>query len=203
MSYVYWVYDETCEDVLNDGYVGVTDYLENRINYHMKSNQRIPKENELKYEILFEGSREECFFKEEKYRPSAGIGWNGAKGGSHGWVSEFTHSEKTKQKLKDAWTDERRESASKPRPSHAEKLRGRKRPDHSIAVSGKNNGMYGKTHDEEARKKISEANKGKEPWNKGLAQQQKTVICPHCGKEGGKGNMKRYHFDNCKEFTNE
>jgi hypothetical protein len=27
----------------------------------------------------------------------------------------------------------------------------------------------------------------------------KTVICPHCGKEGGIINMKRYHFDNCKE----
>lgn len=24
------------------------------------------------------------------------------------------------------------------------------------------------------------------------------VKCPHCGKEGGGGNMRRYHFDNCK-----
>jgi hypothetical protein len=23
--------------------------------------------------------------------------------------------------------------------------------------------------------------------------------CPHCGKEGGKNNTKRYHFDNCKK----
>lgn len=25
------------------------------------------------------------------------------------------------------------------------------------------------------------------------------VQCPHCGKEGGGGNMKRYHFDNCSQ----
>lgn len=198
MSYVYWVYDKSCKDFLKDGYVGVTDYIENRIKYHMNINERIPKENELFYDILFEGSREECFLKEEEYRPNAGIGWNGAKGGAHGWVSEFTHSEKTKQKLKDAWTDERRESAAQPRPEHAEKLRGRKRPEHAEAISGKNNGMYGKTHSEEAKQKIREAHKGKEPWNKGMTITQKTTICPHCNKEGGLGNMKRYHFDNCK-----
>lgn len=27
---------------------------------------------------------------------------------------------------------------------------------------------------------------------------KKTIICPHCNKEGGAGNMVRYHFDNCK-----
>jgi hypothetical protein len=25
------------------------------------------------------------------------------------------------------------------------------------------------------------------------------VICPYCGKEGGKPAMARYHFNNCKE----
>jgi group I intron endonuclease len=28
---------------------------------------------------------------------------------------------------------------------------------------------------------------------------QKKIECPFCGKVGGEGNMKRYHFDNCKE----
>lgn len=29
---------------------------------------------------------------------------------------------------------------------------------------------------------------------------KKTIIqCPHCQKIGGAGNMRRYHFDNCKE----
>jgi len=38
-------------------------------------------------------------------------------------------------------------------------------------------------------KRTSEALKGK-PKNK--------VSCPHCHKIGGQGNMKRYHFNNCK-----
>lgn len=29
---------------------------------------------------------------------------------------------------------------------------------------------------------------------------KKRVTCPHCSKEGGEGNMKRYHFTNCKSL---
>lgn len=28
---------------------------------------------------------------------------------------------------------------------------------------------------------------------------QRTVVCPHCGKEGSVPNMNRYHFDNCDQ----
>lgn len=35
-------------------------------------------------------------------------------------------------------------------------------------------------------------------WRGVRPQQQEKVKCPHCNKEGGVGNMKRYHFDNCK-----
>jgi len=28
---------------------------------------------------------------------------------------------------------------------------------------------------------------------------QPTITCPHCGKTGGKSNMAKYHFDNCKK----
>jgi hypothetical protein len=27
------------------------------------------------------------------------------------------------------------------------------------------------------------------------------VTCPHCGKQGGAVNMRRYHFDNCKKIS--
>lgn len=30
--------------------------------------------------------------------------------------------------------------------------------------------------------------------------QQTKIMCPHCHKEGGRGNMIRYHFNNCKLF---
>lgn len=58
----------------------------------------------------------------------------------------------------------------------------------SEKLSGKGNPMWGKTHNEEARRIISEANKQK-------------VSCPHCGKTGGIAIMKRWHFDNCKVLT--
>jgi len=42
-------------------------------------------------------------------------------------------------------------------------------------------------------------NKGKESNKKGISQQQ--IICPHCNKSGGINAMKRYHLNNCKQFT--
>ena len=58
----------------------------------------------------------------------------------------------------------------------------------SEKLSGQGNPMWGKTHNEEARRIISEANKQK-------------VSCPYCGKTGGIAIMKRWHFDNCKVLT--
>jgi len=54
------------------------------------------------------------------------------------------------------------------------------------------------------REKLSKAKKGKPPNNKGKPSKQKgkkqrTLICPHCGKEGGYASMQQWHFDNCKE----
>ena len=42
--------------------------------------------------------------------------------------------------------------------------------------------------DPDYRIKLSEACKGK----------REIVTCPHCDTKGGGGNMRRYHFDNCK-----
>lgn len=48
---------------------------------------------------------------------------------------------------------------------------------------------------DETRKRMSDSKKGyKYP-------PQKIVECPHCLKSGGKANMTRYHFDNCKEHN--
>lgn len=66
----------------------------------------------------------------------------------------------------------------------------------------------GSNHTEETKQKMSETRKGKrvhgpEHYQK-LAEQRHgkkrpTVVCPHCGKEGGVGTMPRWHFDNCKQ----
>ena len=74
----------------------------------------------------------------------------------------------------------------------------------SMSKRGKNNPNFGKSPSEETKKKNSESNIGKkhsEETKEKLRRKrsnQKILKCPHCGKEGGKSNMKRYHFDNCK-----
>jgi hypothetical protein len=45
----------------------------------------------------------------------------------------------------------------------------------------------------EFRAKLSQACKGK----------REVVTCPHCGVAGGGGNMRRYHFDNCRAHANQ
>lgn len=120
--------------------------------------------------------------------------------------SGCTHSEETKQKLRDArklqapLTEEARQKMSEIR-------------------SGKGNGMYGKKHSEETKlkmsipktteqkQKLSEAHKGKihsdehkqKISNGGKARWKlmSDSTCPHCGLTG-RANMKRYHFNNCK-----
>lgn len=62
---------------------------------------------------------------------------------------------------------------------------------------GEKNGMYGKP----AYYKMTEEEKAK--WKKnvgdaGKGKKKPVVVCPHCGKEGGKPPMTRFHFDNCK-----
>lgn len=42
---------------------------------------------------------------------------------------------------------------------------------------------------DETKQRMSASAKGKK---------KTTVTCPHCNKTGGRGNMMRYHFDNCK-----
>jgi group I intron endonuclease len=97
----------------------------------------------------------------------------------------------------------------------------------SESKKGEKNHMYGRTHSEETKKKISEYRKGKkhtEETKKLLSEQrigstktdkQKQAIsdrqkisesntfrhteeCPYCKKQGQSPNMKRWHFENCK-----
>jgi len=68
-------------------------------------------------------------------------------------------------------------------------------------------GNKGKPKSEEHRKKISEGHSGmKKPWligNKNAEGKRNINIeCPHC-RTIGRGNMKRYHFDNCKRKEND
>ena len=80
-----------------------------------------------------------------------------------------------------------------------EKLRvkslGMKNPRFGVVVSEEtrlklSGSSKGRVHSDLTKKKISEAQRG---------VPKKVITCPHCGRSGGSGNLRRYHFDNCKK----
>ena len=105
--------------------------------------------------------------------------------GFEAWNKGITgvYSEETLKKMRVSKSEE-----------HKEKLRGPKSEEHKQALRenqydkyGENNPMFGKKQSDETKRKISEKNKN-----------QPKIKYPYCEKEGTKGNMKRWHFDNCK-----
>ena len=73
------------------------------------------------------------------------------------------------------------------------------------------NNFYGKTHSDSTKEKMRQKKLGtvlsqehKDNVGKALKGRPKPKLtCPHCGKIGGAPQMKRHHFDNCKEKNNE
>jgi len=68
--------------------------------------------------------------------------------------------------------------------------------------------LKGRKFSDEHRQKLSESMMGRTPWNKGKPNphartdhmnNMPPVECPHCGKQGAKGAMVRWHFNNCKK----
>ena len=93
--------------------------------------------------------------------------------GHFGWNKGMHHTDEAKRKMSYA------QKGKKKSLEHRRKL--------SEARKGKTFGQ----HSIETKKKMSEARKGR-------TFPQSKVTCPHCNMIGGAGNMKRYHFDNCK-----
>lgn len=116
---VYWIFDETCYDIKNDGYVGVTRNLNRRLRQHSHS-KRFPSNFEVR--IIFKGIPNECHLLEKFLRPVWNIGWNKAPGGNFGFLGGGEPlPDNVKQKLsevgKKSWTPERRDR-------HKKKLKG-------------------------------------------------------------------------------
>lgn len=144
MAIIYWIHKANNEDYLTEGYVGISkNSIEERTlqhkyntNTHLKNAFNKYGFNNLVKEVIFEGNIKECQLFEEYLRPHKQIGWNIEKGGG------LPPSNKGKK---------RKEST---------KIK------ISKAVSGSKNGMYGKSgelnhffgkkHNTESLKKISE-----------------------------------------------
>ena len=184
MNYVYWIYDETCDDPSTHGYVGVTSGVNRRFKTHLRK-KRVPVNSQVC--ILKEGTRKECFEYEKQLRPEAGIGWNSAVGGSHGWQTGFTHNEDAKSKMTAAWTNDRRKRTSKWKTEHNKSLSGQKRPKQSTSMQGKNNPMYGTSRPEHVKEAVSRAHKGKTPMNK------QEIYCIGCRQRASFSILNKYH----------
>lgn len=86
-----------------------------------------------------------------------------------------------------------------------------KKYDRKGKCSGEKNNFHGKTHSDEAKEKMRQKKLGstlseehKQKVGEALKGKPKPKLtCPHCGKTGGAPQMKRHHFDNCKEKTND
>jgi hypothetical protein len=183
-NYVYWIFNESCIRPEDSGYVGVTKNPNIRFKTHLR-NKRIPDNSQQK--ILFEGSREDCFLLEKNLRPQKNIGWNNATGGSHGWRYGFSHSDHVKQKMKDAWTKERRDKASVFRLHQNKKLIGQKRPKQSEKMTGNNNPMFGTKRPEYVKEAVRKAHTGKQPINK------QENYCVGCHERSNMTHLKKYH----------
>lgn len=184
MNYVYWIHDESCFDVKQHGYVGVTNDPKRRLATHLRKN-RVPAGSSIT--VLLEGTREECFEYEKLLRPHRSIGWNSAVGGAHGWKVGFHHSDDARSKMKNAWSEDRKKRASILKAEHNISLTGQKRPNQSAAMRGENNPMYGKSQSDSVRHAVSKAHKGKTPMNK------QEIYCVGCRQRASLSVLNKYH----------
>lgn len=118
----------------------------------------------------------------------SGILHNQTDGGDG--ISGFTHSDKTKEKISikragATATDKTKQKMSETRKGVPIGPHSQSRKD---AIRKSKTGLLLTT---EHRKNIAAGKIGK-------PHPISTTKCPHCGKVGGKNNMPRWHFDNCK-----
>lgn len=129
---------------------------------------------------------------------------------SEGYKNRNTSKEKFKNKTYEEIYGELRASEIKQKQSSAERppsksgiehhMYGKKRPEHSAILKGRSNPTskerwlsdQNPMKDPSVRLKVAESKKG---------VTRPKLICPHCGKEGGTGNMQRWHFNNCSFIT--
>jgi hypothetical protein len=107
---------------------------------------------------------------------------NGGEG-----ASGYIKSEETKQKISESVSAHMKSDETRRKIS--ESLKGRKRTEETKQKISES--LKGGKHSEETKRKIGEASRN-------IKKVYREFTCPHCNYTGRGGNMKRYHFDNCK-----
>ena len=88
--------------------------------------------------------------------------------------------------------------------NHSKRMSGSNNPNFGVPMTEERKKVFttkGWKHTKKSREKMlkNQPNKyGPNNPNFGNHPIQQKIKCPHCDKIGGQGNMKRYHFDNCK-----
>lgn len=116
--------------------------------------------------------------------------YNLVSGGYGGGVKGRIISDETKKKISNSLLGHKN---YKPTEEHKKKL--------SEKFKGRLSPMKGKTQKENTKQKISEVTKLR--WKNGeltssSGYKHEIIKCPNCDKTGGKGAMRRWHFENCK-----
>lgn len=147
---LYWLRDETCTDISQHGYVGVTCRPKARESDHRRS-QRFPADFVM--EVIFSGLQPQCMEMERALRPSPGIGWNRAVGGPGGY--RYGHTEETRRKIGEA------SKRMKGRHDIGEYNRGKKHtPEHCAKIS---TALTGRKATPETREKLRQSHLGYKP----------------------------------------
>lgn len=173
--YIYWIHLPEHQDILSEGYVGISNNPSKRLKSHRTRSNNPHLSNCFKkypnivMDVLIEAEESFCKEIEEKLRPSKNIGWNIEKGGGKPPVLiGHTHNNGRTPWNKGITTGSIPEEIKLIRYANVRKPRS----EHQKTI-------------------VSEKMKGID---------KPRVICPHCGKTGGKPAMIRFHFDNCKNI---
>jgi hypothetical protein len=152
---VYWLHNSSHTKPKTQGYIGVCirRRLHLRIYRHRFNNRKRHRfTSKFQWEILFTGSKKECFKLERNLRPRIKIGWNLASGGDEGRGSGSKGTPKSPEhraKLSAAARARYTDPAERTRMSRSVKkaLKG-------IDRTGANNPMFGRHMSEETKEKI-------------------------------------------------
>lgn len=162
---VYWLCDENCCSPQNSGYIGISKALSRRLQEHKRTG-RFP--DSVQVLILFSGSQDECLTLERSLRPHIGIGWNLARGGLDG--HRYGLCDASRQKLSRALTGKKRKPfsaehlANMSKANKGKRLSLETRQKMSASRIGKSTAGF---FTDEVRQRMSQAKRGKTPWNKG------------------------------------